>query len=154
MDYTNWNKERLRLKDEILKDLRDQRDRKALVQSVGLIKINPQIYPVNTFSTVGTFTFKNNFKDAPFLDFMQIFENVKKPWLVNLYVESWHAIQGVIDGFVLGLYPLVAAPSGLTQHQIRWFVHGQASSYRTDQNNTWREKRNIDQMTFLRGTDI
>lgn len=152
MDYTNWNKERAALKEEILKDLRDQRDRRALVQTTGLIKINPQLYPVQSFSTVGSYSFKNNFKAAPYLGFIQILQTPTKPWIAELYVESWHSIQGVIDGFTLGLYPLVDPPDGVTQHQIRWFTHGKASSYRTDQNSGWKEKRDISDMTFLRGT--
>lgn len=134
MDYTNWTRERQKLKDEVFKELRNQRDRKALRDGRTFkdsVNINPQ-----TLGRAGTITILDpimlngwRFQARPSISFGQIMGDSNKPYMCVPSVADWVSSGGIIVGLKLGIYSLMDCPADLVQHTITWIVHGKASVY-------------------------
>lgn len=129
MDYTNWNNERAALKNEIYKELREQRDREGKVTDSGRIAINPQLATVGETYEYGPFFFLGPFKTAPNMAFAQIRAEADKPFWGALDVSRWETSEGVVEGFYLGFWALQTPPEALFTHTVSWIAQGQASVY-------------------------
>lgn len=147
-------KERQKLIDDVMKDLRTQRDRQNKSSVNGSTEINPQqLGKAGSIATFGPFTFEVSFRGSLVPSFGQVLYDTTKPFIVQPYVHSWHTSQGIVDGFMLGLYALIDAPTGLSRHTITWHIEGKASHYRGDSSTeAWSQGYDLTKANHLEGT--
>jgi hypothetical protein len=141
MDYTNWDNERAALKNEIYKELREQRDREGKSMDSGQITINPQLVTVGESFEYGPFFFLGPFRTAPNMAFAQIRAEADKPFWGALDVSRWETASGAIEGFYVGFLALQAPPEALFTHTVSWIAQGQASVYhQSTGRDAWMDK--------------
>lgn len=150
MDFTNWPAERDKLKQEIFKELREQRDRKGLLTLSGSTKINPQYVSKGTSRDYGPFIFGTRFQGTPDISFGSIRAVQEQPFWALYDVAKWVGEAGAVEGFYLGLYAVTAPPKGLYQHNVSWIVRGTASQYRAESRlEAWRSSYSYDRASHL-----
>lgn len=130
-DYTNWNTEREKLKDEIMRELRAQKDRTGVATVDGKRVINPQLFKTDgQYLTFGPYFFNTQFSTIPFIAFNTAQGIAKVPFIVISTVDKWHYNSGVVDGFTLGLYALKAPLAQQVRLTILYRVEGRSSTYK------------------------
>lgn len=153
MDYTNWAKERQKLKDEILQELRTQRDRKAQTTIRGIIKFNPQIIgDLQTPVVIGPYRFGTSFLGMPSIAFANYPIDKSNPFIVDPFV-LWDVQRGTVDGFYLGMYPVRQPAETLISHSIGWIAVGDAAVYKPSASvNKWQYTYDNSRANYLEGT--
>lgn len=152
MDFTNWENERAKLIDDVLKEIRQQKDREKFTSVRGSAQINPQLVKLGQTATFGPFSFDTTFKGDVLPAFGQVLFDTTKVYVVQPYVHTWQILQGQITGFTLGVLALTNPPEGLFKHTITWLVEGRAAQYRGEgQRESWTAGYNHSKAHHLYG---
>jgi hypothetical protein len=150
MDYANWNTERALLKNEIYKELRDQKDRESKVVDSGQINLDPSFLEKDIPSEYGPYFFRVPFASPPSMAFAQIRAAQAFPVWTILDISRWEASTGAIVGFYLGILALKTPPATVTAHRITWIAQGQASVYhQSGASDAWTESYTPDYNSTL-----
>lgn len=132
MDFSNWGKERQKLKNEILKELRTQKDQQQLTTISKTYSFNPTILSSSEDHTFGPFIFETAFQGIPKIAFGQTLQYADYVFAVVPYVKEWLFNRGAVEGFNLGMYALLTVPESINRHTVSWIVQGKASHYKGD----------------------
>lgn len=163
-DYTNWDYERNKVIDEVLRILREQEDLAQNFIQSGDIQFNPQVFSGGfKHLTVGPIGFGTSYASPPQMFFGQKPNLVRTdfvtgqvtgytPYLVNPYVYDYSWTTGAVDGFYLGLY----APEDqtvdptLTLTSVSWLALGNATRYRKERTQeAWTSPNDFNEPDYL-----
>ena len=153
-DFTNWEKERRKLKTEILKELRDQRDLKNLITVGGSFTFAPRGLAVGDSQEFGPVFFNTSFSGRPSISLTSIrHEEGKNLWCL-FDISRWILEGGAVEGFYFGLYALETPPVNLFNHTISWIARGNASVYRrtTETQEAWTTHYDHTDHSYMRLT--
>lgn len=76
--------------------------------------------------------------------------NEDAPFLTHMFVKDWVWVNGVVDGFYLGLYAITTPVQGVVKHTISWTAVGIASRYSTEAaSEAWTEPYDDNDTSFL-----
>ena len=128
-DYTNWEAERTTLKNEIYKELREQRDRKREVTISGTVEINPQFVTKGVPYEYGPFLFPTPFSSQPVMTISTTRTDPTKAFWGITDISRWQLTAGIFEGFYVGFYAIEPPPEALYRHTISWIAQGTASVY-------------------------
>lgn len=126
-----------KLKEEIFKELREQKDREGISTISGIYTFNPKTLKAPTVSkrnikpskqVVGPIFFNTKFTKTPVVTFGQVQQDSTQLCIVQPFVNSWKFQAGVVEGFFLGLYP-IAVDTTAEKHLISWIAQGNTSAY-------------------------
>lgn len=160
MDYQNWEEERQKIIEDVLRILRDQRDDIQDQVLTGTVVFNPRTFEQNSYFTVEKVRFDSPFNKVPKIVFGQIphkvtsalegVAGVKGPFLVMPYVDQWYMNGGKVEGFILGAYRLNTPSNASVKHEITWLAKGPGSAYNQQQaNEKWMSIYNNNSTGFL-----
>lgn len=164
-DYTNWQSERTKLIEDIMSQLRQQKDDAGYSSLSGTFEINPSAFKQGVHLTFGPIPFGSPYQGAPWVTFGQR-PNIRddlvrvsdtatnyQPFLVQPYVYSWIWTSGAVSGFNAGMYA-ISIPSDQSlfafTHNIYWNATGQASAAQDERlSESWTEPDDQGSTDFL-----